>query len=83
MQKCSLVKITFFCVLTGRQGIVTTLKQSDMCLVCIAFASWVLRSSDPEAADAWKAGMTILVFCQSWCFSIILLFFLIDFSLEY
>uniref|UniRef100_A0A8C5I0X2 Uncharacterized protein n=1 Tax=Gouania willdenowi TaxID=441366 RepID=A0A8C5I0X2_GOUWI len=27
-----------------------------MCLVCIAFASWVLRSSDPEAADSWKAG---------------------------
>lgn len=42
---------------TRRQGIFTTLKQSDMCLVCIAFASWVLRSSDPEAADAWKAAL--------------------------
>uniref|UniRef100_A0A3Q3NMY0 Uncharacterized LOC113130025 n=1 Tax=Mastacembelus armatus TaxID=205130 RepID=A0A3Q3NMY0_9TELE len=38
-------------------GIFSTLKQSDMCLVCIAFASWVLRSSDPEAADAWKAAL--------------------------
>uniref|UniRef100_A0A669EFX4 Uncharacterized protein n=1 Tax=Oreochromis niloticus TaxID=8128 RepID=A0A669EFX4_ORENI len=43
-------------------GIFSTLKQSDMCLVCIAFASWVLRSSDPEAADAWKAGMIISEF---------------------
>uniref|UniRef100_A0A3Q1JLF5 PGC-1 and ERR-induced regulator in muscle protein 1 n=1 Tax=Anabas testudineus TaxID=64144 RepID=A0A3Q1JLF5_ANATE len=39
------------------KGIFSTLKQSDMCLVCIAFASWVLRSSDPEAADAWKAAL--------------------------
>lgn len=43
--------------LTGRHGIFAALKQSDMCLVCIAFASWVLRSSDPEAADAWKAAL--------------------------
>ncbi|XP_044031520.1 uncharacterized protein perm1 [Siniperca chuatsi] len=42
---------------TRREGIFSTLKQSDMCLVCIAFASWVLRSSDPEAADAWKAAL--------------------------
>ncbi|XP_026162094.1 uncharacterized protein perm1b [Mastacembelus armatus] len=42
---------------TSREGIFSTLKQSDMCLVCIAFASWVLRSSDPEAADAWKAAL--------------------------
>lgn len=42
---------------TRRHGIFATLKQSDMCLVCIAFASWVLRSSDPEAADAWKAAL--------------------------
>uniref|UniRef100_A0AAQ4PLD2 PGC-1 and ERR-induced regulator in muscle protein 1 n=1 Tax=Gasterosteus aculeatus aculeatus TaxID=481459 RepID=A0AAQ4PLD2_GASAC len=43
--------------LTGREGIFSTLKQSDMCLVCIAFASWVLKSSDPEGADAWKAAV--------------------------
>ncbi|XP_054866582.1 uncharacterized protein LOC118469739 isoform X2 [Amphiprion ocellaris] len=42
---------------TKHVGIFSTLKQSDMCLVCIAFASWVLKSSDPEAADAWKAGL--------------------------
>lgn len=39
------------------QSIFSTIKQSDMCLVCIAFASWVLRSSDPEATDAWKAAL--------------------------
>ncbi|XP_040888959.1 uncharacterized protein si:ch211-157b11.14 [Toxotes jaculatrix] len=42
---------------TRREDIFSTLQQSDMCLVCIAFASWVLRSSDPEAADAWKAAL--------------------------
>ncbi|XP_041836901.1 uncharacterized protein LOC121637065 [Melanotaenia boesemani] len=40
-----------------REGIFSSVKQSDMCLVCIAFASWVLRSSDPEGADAWKAAL--------------------------
>ncbi|XP_047438883.1 uncharacterized protein LOC125006666 [Mugil cephalus] len=40
-----------------REGIFSTLKQADMCLVCIAFASWVLRSSDPDAADTWKAAL--------------------------
>ncbi|XP_041639309.1 uncharacterized protein LOC121507178 [Cheilinus undulatus] len=42
---------------TRRESIFSALKQSDMCLVCIAFASWVLRSSDPEAADTWKAAL--------------------------
>lgn len=31
------------------------LRQSDMCLICIAFASWVLKTADPQAGDAWKA----------------------------
>lgn len=31
------------------------LKQSDMCLICIAFASWVLKTADPQAGDTWKA----------------------------
>ncbi|KAJ0036882.1 hypothetical protein NQD34_005559 [Periophthalmus magnuspinnatus] len=31
------------------------LKQSDMCLICIAFASWVLKSANPQVGDAWKA----------------------------
>uniref|UniRef100_A0AAY5K645 Secreted protein n=1 Tax=Esox lucius TaxID=8010 RepID=A0AAY5K645_ESOLU len=30
-----------------------------MCLVCIAFASWVLRSADPMVADTWKAGKSL------------------------
>uniref|UniRef100_UPI003AAF1676 uncharacterized protein perm1b n=1 Tax=Centroberyx gerrardi TaxID=166262 RepID=UPI003AAF1676 len=40
-----------------QEGLFSTLKQSDMCLVCIAVSSWVLRSSDPQAADAWKAAL--------------------------
>uniref|UniRef100_A0AAV2LY90 Uncharacterized protein n=1 Tax=Knipowitschia caucasica TaxID=637954 RepID=A0AAV2LY90_KNICA len=31
------------------------LKQSDMCLICIAFASWVLKTANPQVGDAWKA----------------------------
>ncbi|KAF1391723.1 hypothetical protein PFLUV_G00045050 [Perca fluviatilis] len=42
---------------TRREGLFSTLRQSDMCLVCIAFASWVLKSSDPDTADAWKAAL--------------------------
>ncbi|KAL7859882.1 hypothetical protein SRHO_G00150290 [Serrasalmus rhombeus] len=33
------------------------LKQADMCLVCIAFASWVLKSANPQGADMWKAAL--------------------------
>ncbi|XP_057175620.1 PGC-1 and ERR-induced regulator in muscle protein 1 isoform X1 [Triplophysa rosa] len=32
------------------------LRQADMCLVCIAFASWVLKSASP-GADTWKAAL--------------------------
>ncbi|KAF5904666.1 PGC-1 and ERR-induced regulator in muscle protein 1 [Clarias magur] len=31
------------------------IKQADMCLVCIAFASWVLKSVNPQGSDSWKA----------------------------
>ncbi|XP_035501753.2 PGC-1 and ERR-induced regulator in muscle protein 1 isoform X1 [Scophthalmus maximus] len=31
------------------------LRQADMCLVCIAFASWVLKTANPQVGDAWKA----------------------------
>ncbi|KAJ3586169.1 hypothetical protein NHX12_012570 [Muraenolepis orangiensis] len=31
------------------------LRQSDMCLVCIAFASWVLKTANPQMGDSWKA----------------------------
>ncbi|XP_016384548.1 uncharacterized protein LOC107721180 isoform X1 [Sinocyclocheilus rhinocerous] len=34
-----------------------SLKQADMCLVCIAFASWVLKSSNPQSNDMWKAAL--------------------------
>ncbi|XP_052396322.1 uncharacterized protein LOC127944447 [Carassius gibelio] len=32
------------------------LKQADMCLVCIAFASWVLKTTG-SGADTWKAAL--------------------------
>uniref|UniRef100_A0AAY4AEE1 Uncharacterized protein n=2 Tax=Denticeps clupeoides TaxID=299321 RepID=A0AAY4AEE1_9TELE len=28
-----------------------------MCLVCIAMASWVLKSTKPQSADSWKAAL--------------------------
>ncbi|KAG7472746.1 hypothetical protein MATL_G00112200 [Megalops atlanticus] len=34
-----------------------SLKQSDMCLICIAFASWVLKTANPQDADTWKAAL--------------------------
>ncbi|XP_051996416.1 uncharacterized protein LOC127653679 [Xyrauchen texanus] len=34
-----------------------SLKQADMCLVCIAFASWVLKSTNLKSADMWKAAL--------------------------
>ncbi|XP_077582910.1 uncharacterized protein perm1b [Stigmatopora nigra] len=40
-----------------REGIWSALQQADMCLVCIAFASWVLKSSDTKSPDAWKAAL--------------------------
>ncbi|XP_015253944.1 PREDICTED: uncharacterized protein LOC107100092 [Cyprinodon variegatus] len=43
--------------MTKRGGIFSRVKQSDLCLVCIAFASWVMRSSNPKEADAWKAAL--------------------------
>ncbi|XP_076012873.1 uncharacterized protein perm1b [Genypterus blacodes] len=49
------IQTTFY--LTKREGLFSTLKQSDMCLVCIAVASWVLRSTDLEGADGWKAAL--------------------------
>uniref|UniRef100_A0A3B3US64 PPARGC1 and ESRR induced regulator, muscle 1 n=1 Tax=Poecilia latipinna TaxID=48699 RepID=A0A3B3US64_9TELE len=42
-------------VISGLDAPLLPLKQSDMCLVCIAFASWVLKTANPEAGDAWKA----------------------------
>ncbi|MED6237586.1 hypothetical protein ATANTOWER_028521, partial [Ataeniobius toweri] len=47
----------YFISLTEREGIFSRVKQSDMCLVCIAFASWVLSSSNPDPVDAWKTAL--------------------------
>uniref|UniRef100_A0A3B5L9J8 PGC-1 and ERR-induced regulator in muscle protein 1 n=1 Tax=Xiphophorus couchianus TaxID=32473 RepID=A0A3B5L9J8_9TELE len=56
-QNQAVTSFIYFIPLTEREGLFSRVKQSDMCLVCIAFASWVLRSSNPEAADAWKAAL--------------------------
>lgn len=50
-------KLSFF--FSGSDAPLLPLKQSDMCLVCIAFASWVLKTANPQVGDAWKAGMLI------------------------
>ncbi|XP_076125135.1 uncharacterized protein perm1b [Alosa pseudoharengus] len=34
-----------------------SMRQSDMCLVCIAFASWVLKSTNLQSRDTWKAAL--------------------------
>ncbi|CAJ1085397.1 PGC-1 and ERR-induced regulator in muscle protein 1 isoform X1 [Xyrichtys novacula] len=31
------------------------IRHSDMCLLCIAFASWVMKTTNPQVGDAWKA----------------------------
>lgn len=45
-------------LLAGRDRFRYSIKQADMCLVCIAFASWVLKSTNPQSTDMWKAGKT-------------------------
>lgn len=50
-------KLSFF--FSGLDASLLPLRQSDMCLVCIAFASWVLKTANPQVGDAWKAGMLI------------------------
>lgn len=40
-----------------RERFLFSLKQADMCLVCIAFASWVLKSSNPQSTDMWKTAL--------------------------
>lgn len=47
---------TFF---EGLDASLLPLRQSDMCLVCIAFASWVLKTANPQVGDAWKAGKCV------------------------
>ncbi|XP_041128812.1 uncharacterized protein LOC121328283 [Polyodon spathula] len=41
-----------------RKGnVLMTLDQSDMGLVCIAFASWVIKSANPHSPDLWKTAL--------------------------
>ncbi|XP_036386611.1 uncharacterized protein LOC118778919 [Megalops cyprinoides] len=40
-----------------KEGFLFTLNQSDICLVCIAFASWVLKSANPQSQDTWKTAL--------------------------
>ncbi|XP_023686721.1 uncharacterized protein perm1b [Paramormyrops kingsleyae] len=39
---------------SGKMGCLLLRKQSDVCLVCIAFASWLLRSAEPQNVDTWR-----------------------------
>ncbi|XP_029102242.1 uncharacterized protein LOC114909170 isoform X2 [Scleropages formosus] len=38
----------------GKGSLLPSLQHADLCLVCIAFASWVLKSINPQDADTWK-----------------------------
>ncbi|KAK6477495.1 hypothetical protein HHUSO_G22468 [Huso huso] len=40
-----------------KENVLMTLDQSDMCLVCIAFASWVIKSANPHSPDLWKTAL--------------------------
>lgn len=52
----SLCAVTPAVIFKGLDAPFLRLRQSDMCLVCIAFASWVLKTANPQVGDAWKAG---------------------------
>ncbi|KAL7891463.1 hypothetical protein AOLI_G00009390 [Acnodon oligacanthus] len=43
--------------ISKRECLNFSIKQSDMCLVCIAFASWILKSYNPQSTDMWKAAL--------------------------
>ncbi|KAK3557374.1 hypothetical protein QTP70_026558 [Hemibagrus guttatus] len=40
-----------------KEDLIFSLTQADMCLVCIAFASWVLKSSNSQSSDMWKTAL--------------------------
>lgn len=50
----------YICFFAGLDASLLPLRQSDMCLVCIAFASWVLKTANPQVGDTWKAGMYVI-----------------------
>lgn len=63
MPQAALILLGLMCLVTVSEGLDASflpLRQSDMCLVCIAFASWVLKTANPQAGDAWKAGMYVI-----------------------
>ncbi|KAK2858025.1 hypothetical protein Q7C36_005944 [Tachysurus vachellii] len=43
--------------ISKKEDFIFSLKQADMCLVCIALASWVLKSSNSQSTDMWKAAL--------------------------
>lgn len=51
-------RLTWQLFLAGIDRFRFSIKQADMCLVCIAFASWVLKSINPQSTDMWKTGKT-------------------------
>lgn len=59
-EKFSISRLTWQLLLTGRDRFRYSIRQADMCLVCIAFASWVLKSTNPQSSDMWKAGETMI-----------------------
>ncbi|GAA6090200.1 uncharacterized protein LOC113642789 [Tachysurus ichikawai] len=43
--------------ISKKEDFIFSLQQADMCLVCIALASWVLKSSNSQSTDMWKAAL--------------------------
>ncbi|MCJ8729597.1 hypothetical protein PDJAM_G00108320 [Pangasius djambal] len=44
-------------LISKKEDLVFSINQADMCLVCIAFASWVLKSYNSQSTDMWKAAL--------------------------
>ncbi|XP_053354213.1 uncharacterized protein LOC128526412 [Clarias gariepinus] len=40
-----------------KEDFIFSIMQSDICLVCIAFASWVMKSYNSQSTDMWKAAL--------------------------
>ncbi|XP_028664120.2 uncharacterized protein LOC114656654 [Erpetoichthys calabaricus] len=40
-----------------KENFLLTFDQTDMCLVCIAFASWAMRSANLQSPDMWKTAL--------------------------
>ncbi|KAL4658501.1 PGC-1 and ERR-induced regulator in muscle protein 1 isoform X1 [Arapaima gigas] len=45
---------TSLCIQAGLENLLLSLQHADLCLVCIAFASWLLKSVNPQDADTWR-----------------------------